>query len=59
MDKYNDLKEMITTRLKNFIKLNLENKKNKKYILKDFNEINIKPISSAVTFIYHPMFKDV
>jgi len=59
MDKDNDLKEMITLKTMNFIKSNNESKKNEKYQLKEFSDIRIKPVSSAITMFYHPMYKDV
>lgn len=59
MDKDHDLKEMITTKTKNFIKLNNESKKNEKYLVKEFSDIRTKPVSSAVTMFYHPMYKEV
>ena len=59
MDKDHELKEMITQKLKNFLKLNIEGKKNEKYLLKDFSEIKTKPLSSNVILFSHPMFKDV
>lgn len=59
MDKDHDLKEMIISKLKNFIKLNLESKKNDKYLLKDLNEIKMKPISQGMTIFFHQMYKNV
>jgi hypothetical protein len=59
MDKDLDLKEIIVTKIKSYLKINSENKKNDKYLLKDLGEIKSKKISPNLTIFYHEIYKDV
>ena len=60
MDKSYDLKEMISVNIKNYLKSNNENKKNEKYLITDFKEIQVRAFpNSGFILFYNPIYKDV